>query len=140
MREIPLKTAPHLSARVASQLGKRHPFPKSSTRTNIIKEPFFARLYHTIFRFSLRAVRKAPGPACGSIGGQPGSQNRHERRGGAPRFQADQSRRGSRTPLPPAWERRGRQSVWLPSMHVQELDPLTEPHRGMSTPTPFHER
>ena len=51
-REIPLKTAPHLSSRVASQLGKRHPFSKSSTRTDILKEPFFARLYHTILRFS----------------------------------------------------------------------------------------
>src|SRR5947209_13822938 len=52
MREIPLKTAPHLSSRVASQLGKRHPFSKYSTRTDILKEPFFARLYHTILRFS----------------------------------------------------------------------------------------
>ena len=52
MREIPLKTAPHLSSRVASQLGKRHPFSKSSTRTDILKEPFFARLYYTILRFS----------------------------------------------------------------------------------------
>ena len=39
-REIPLKTAPHLSSHVASQLGKRHPFSKSSTRTDILKEPF----------------------------------------------------------------------------------------------------
>jgi hypothetical protein len=49
----------------------------------------------------------------------------HARSGGAPRFQADQSRRGSRTPLPPALERRGCQPVWLPSMHVQELAPLS---------------
>ena len=41
------------------QPGKRYLFSKSNTKTNILKEPFLARLSHTLLHFSPRCAESA---------------------------------------------------------------------------------
>src|SRR6266567_1792762 len=53
------------------QPGKRYLFSKSNTKTNILKEPFLARLSHTLLHFSPRCAESAWSCLWQQRGGQP---------------------------------------------------------------------